>query len=182
MNKILVPLNNRSRLKDLVEAGADEFYMGFHDEEWVKEFGDFTEINRMSGFKKYANPYNLQELLEIAKEIKGYGKDIIDNYSSYGADTDILKLQGLNREDVRFEVSGNDLIVKVLKTGETVTIKEYFRGSYYSLEKLVFEDGTEMSFKDVVGSELVREGGITADNITLTNTNGVVSLYGNSPL
>ena len=38
MNKILVPLNNRSRLKDLVEAGADEFYMGFHDEEWVKEF------------------------------------------------------------------------------------------------------------------------------------------------
>ena len=72
MNKILVPLNNRSRLKDLVEAGADEFYMGFHDEDWVKEFGDFTEINRMSGFKKYANPSKILIYLILYVIIKRY--------------------------------------------------------------------------------------------------------------
>lgn len=82
MNRILVPLNNRARLKELIDAGAEEFYMGFHDDEWVKEFGDFTEINRMSGFKKYANPYSFTELLEIAKEIKSYGKYIFITINS----------------------------------------------------------------------------------------------------
>lgn len=33
---ILVPLNNIEFLKDYINAGAGEFYMGFHDEEWNK--------------------------------------------------------------------------------------------------------------------------------------------------
>ena len=82
MSKILVPLNNKARIKEFVDAGADEFYMGFYDEKWVQEFGDYTEINRMSGFKKYANPYTFEEVLEISKEIKSYGKDIFITINS----------------------------------------------------------------------------------------------------
>lgn len=76
MNKILAPLNNRNYIQELVEAGVDEFYMGFYDPEWEEEFGDFAEINRMSGFKRYANPYNFEEVLDIIPEIKKYGKSI----------------------------------------------------------------------------------------------------------
>ncbi len=39
---ILVPLNNIEFLKDYINAGAGEFYMGFYDEEWNKNFGNYS--------------------------------------------------------------------------------------------------------------------------------------------
>ena len=42
---ILVPLNNIEFLKDYINAGAGEFYMGFYDEEWNKNFGNYSDIN-----------------------------------------------------------------------------------------------------------------------------------------
>jgi len=76
MNKILVPLNNKLRLAELVEAGVDEFYMGFYDNAWTDTLGEYSEINRMSGFGTKANPYNLEEMLELARTVKSYGKSI----------------------------------------------------------------------------------------------------------
>ena len=64
--KILVPLNSKEYIDKFIDAGAEEFYMGFDDDEWYDEFGNFSEINRMSGFKKQANRYTLDEVIDIA--------------------------------------------------------------------------------------------------------------------
>lgn len=64
--KILVPLNDKEYIDRFIEAGAEEFYMGFDDDGWYAEFGNFSEINRMSGFKKRANRYTLDDVIETA--------------------------------------------------------------------------------------------------------------------
>lgn len=73
---ILVPLNNKSYINQYIEAGADEFYIGFNDDRWCQQFGAFCDINRMSGFGKYANKYTFDEVLEIIAEIKKRKKRI----------------------------------------------------------------------------------------------------------
>ena len=64
--KILVPLNSEECLEEYVEAGADELYMGFYDEKWFETFGEYADINRMSGFKEKANRYDFEGMLRMA--------------------------------------------------------------------------------------------------------------------
>ena len=71
--KVLVPLNNMEHIDDYIRAGAGEFYIGFYDELWHKTFGEYADINRLTGFKKNANPYNLEEVMEIIKSVKAKG-------------------------------------------------------------------------------------------------------------
>lgn len=80
--KLLVPLNNIEHLKDYIHAGAREFYIGFYDTAWSETFGEYADINRMSGFKKKANPNSLQEVIEIIKKVKKLGKSIYVTFNS----------------------------------------------------------------------------------------------------
>lgn len=73
---ILVPLNNIEHIDDYIRSGADEFYVGFHDPVWNDTFGDYADINRMSGFKERANPYNLDSLIQMIKLIKSKNKSV----------------------------------------------------------------------------------------------------------
>ena len=68
--KILVPLSNVNYIDKYINAGADELYLGFYDENWTSKFGKYSDINRMSGFGKKANPFSFEQLLEIIKDIK----------------------------------------------------------------------------------------------------------------
>lgn len=72
--KILVPLNSEEHLDEYLEAGADELYMGFYDKEWSENFGEYADINRMSGFKEKANRYNFLQMIHLAKRIRESGK------------------------------------------------------------------------------------------------------------
>lgn len=74
--KILVPLNSKEHIDKFIEAGAEEFYMGFDDDDWYDEFGNFSEINRMSGFKKRANRYELDDTIEIAEYLSTKNADL----------------------------------------------------------------------------------------------------------
>ena len=74
--KILVPLNNAELLQKYIDAGADEFYIGFHDLQWSEKFGKYADINRMSGFGMNANRYSFEEILRIAKRIKINNKSV----------------------------------------------------------------------------------------------------------
>lgn len=65
--KILTPLNDLDHLDTLIDAGAGEFYIGFHDPAWETAFGQYADINRMSGFGQAANQYNFKEILHIAE-------------------------------------------------------------------------------------------------------------------
>jgi len=73
---ILVPLNNHEYINEYIEAGADEFYMGFHDHRWEEEFGEFADINRMSGFRQHANRYSFEEALFFGSKLHEKGKKI----------------------------------------------------------------------------------------------------------
>lgn len=80
--KILVPLNNAECLKAYSQAGADELYLGFYDEKWFGRFGEYADINRMSGFKARANQYDFHEMTEVAKKVKSLGKDVFVTMNS----------------------------------------------------------------------------------------------------
>lgn len=82
MNNILVPLNSRENIDHFIKAGADEFYMGFFDESWTNICGEYSEINRMSGFKSVANRYQFAELLDIVKCVKDKQRDIFVTINS----------------------------------------------------------------------------------------------------
>lgn len=74
--KILVPVSNVEYIDKYIDAGADELYIGFHDEKWNLQFGKYADINRMSGFAERANPYPFEQLLEIIKDIKNKNKSV----------------------------------------------------------------------------------------------------------
>ncbi len=80
--KVLVPLNNLEHIDDYIEAGAGEFYIGFYDEDWSQRFGEFADINRMSGFKEISNPYDLETVMEIIKDVKSKEKEIYITFNS----------------------------------------------------------------------------------------------------
>ena len=85
MNKILTPIVSVDHINELIDAGAEEFYLGFYDEEWEKQFGDYREINRMSSFKKGANLYSFDDAMNCVKEIIKKNKQVYVtvNSSSY---------------------------------------------------------------------------------------------------
>ncbi len=66
---ILTPFNRFEMLGPMRESGANEFYMGFYDEHWKEEFGEFSDINRLTLFKDSANRYTLDQLEEIVSQI-----------------------------------------------------------------------------------------------------------------
>ena len=73
---ILVPLNDIELADIYKEAGAKEVYMGFFDDNWAKHFGEYADINRMSGFGRAANKYSFDELPKIIERVKSKGLKI----------------------------------------------------------------------------------------------------------
>ena len=82
--KILVPLSKREYIVPYISAGADELYLGFYDEKWNNYFGQYSDINRMSGFGKRANPYSFVEIIDVIKQIKDRGKSAFVTMNANG--------------------------------------------------------------------------------------------------
>lgn len=79
---VLVPLNNIEHIDDYIAAGAVEYYIGFYDEAWWKKFGEYADINRLTGFKKDANPYSFDEVINIICQVKQKGVHIYVTFNS----------------------------------------------------------------------------------------------------
>lgn len=80
--KVLVPLNHIEHIKDYIEHGAGEFYIGFYDANWTAAFGEYADINRMSGFKEIANPYSIEEVLQVIEKVKAYNAPLYVAFNS----------------------------------------------------------------------------------------------------
>ena len=80
--EILVPLNNAEHLKDYVESGAREFYLGFYDKAWHDRFGEYADINRLTGFKEVANPYSFEDILALITSPRGEDYKIYITFNS----------------------------------------------------------------------------------------------------
>ena len=134
MNKILVPLNNKMRLPEMVDAGVDEFYMGFHDQNWKDSFGEFSEINRMSGFGYAANPYSLEELLEIVDDVKKYKKAIFITINSANA---AIEIPDAMKQTMAQEVSGMPSLLNLVVSMILVIAMIYLTGWIYNKLNIV---------------------------------------------
>ncbi len=77
---------------------------------------------------------------------RGDGNDVIEEGgSSRRWDTDVLRLVGLNPDDVIFARSTSEtgnLLIKIKEGGELLTVKGHFDGKATGIEKIVFADGT----------------------------------------
>lgn len=93
--KILVPLNNKEYLDKYIESGAGEFYVGFYDKEWEKTFGEYSDINRLSGYKELANQYTFDEILDLIKLVKSKDKSIFITFNaSIYSDEELQYIKG----------------------------------------------------------------------------------------
>lgn len=68
--KALVPFNNEDYFEAYSQAGAGEFYIGFYDEAWQMKFGEYADLNRLTGYKESANRYTFEQVLPIIKMVK----------------------------------------------------------------------------------------------------------------
>lgn len=82
MVKALVPLNRQEDLADYQKAGAGEYYLGFWDAEWHEKFGEYADINRLTGYKKATNYNTFQEILPIIKRVKAEQASIYVTFNS----------------------------------------------------------------------------------------------------
>jgi putative protease len=78
----MTPLNNIKNIDNFIKAGAEEFYMGFYDVEWERQFGNFSDLNRMSGFGLEANKYSFCEIEKIMSEINRKGKKLFITFNA----------------------------------------------------------------------------------------------------
>uniref|UniRef100_UPI00291677EA beta strand repeat-containing protein n=1 Tax=Bradyrhizobium sp. SZCCHNRI1003 TaxID=3057275 RepID=UPI00291677EA len=67
----------------------------------------------------------------------GSGNDVIQEAGT-SSDNDVVKLVGLNASDVDITRSGNDLLIRILSSGETLKVKDQFLGPSTGVELLQF--------------------------------------------
>lgn len=58
-----------------MNAGTSEFYAGMNSAVWHKQYGEFSDINRVSGFREIANPFDLESLCGLVNRVKESGPD-----------------------------------------------------------------------------------------------------------
>lgn len=81
----------------------------------------------------------------------GDGSDFIYDNGFVAADSDTLKLVDLLAADVTLTHAGNDLLLQINATGETITVGDQFYADFqrYGIERIVFADGTAWGLSNV---------------------------------
>lgn len=113
----------------------------------------------------------------------GYGNDIIhDEHWAYTG-TDTVKLVGLNPADVQFSRVGSNAEIKIVSSGETLTINNQF-SSTSGADQIVFADNTVWNRGDIYAASWVRGTGSgetvngTGDADTIDGAGGNDTLAG----
>ncbi|HJR31671.1 MAG TPA: cadherin-like domain-containing protein, partial [Pseudomonas sp.] len=76
---------------------------------------------------------------------QGYGFDVIDNSGGVNNDVDTLLLTNLNANQIRLTRIGNDLVLSVLASGETLTVSQNFLDADHAIDRIQFADGSRWS-------------------------------------
>ncbi|WP_143519234.1 calcium-binding protein [Pseudomonas sp. QTF5] len=95
-----------------------------------------------------------------------YGNDVIDNSGGASADVDTVQLMGLNSNNVSFVHTGNDLQMVVLATSQTLTLKNFYLGADYEIDRVQFANGTLWNKTTLLA------------NVQVAATNGPDMLFG----
>jgi Ca2+-binding RTX toxin-like protein len=103
----------------------------------------------------------------------GSGSDNIDENSG-DSGTDVVKLVGLNASDVTFSRSGNDLLVQISSSGETLKVSNQFNGTN-GVEQFVFDDSSSWDRGQIAQAAWYR--GTSGDD-TITGSSGNDTIAG----
>ena len=107
----------------------------------------------------------------------GDGNDVIIETSETNA-IDRLELLDLNPQNIEVLRDQNDqstLIIKLLVSGETITIKNQIDGQHTAIEEIVFADNTVWSANDLLfHSKLLIEGNSSNEILTGSNFSDVI--------
>jgi Ca2+-binding RTX toxin-like protein len=112
---------------------------------------------------------------------RGQGYDVIDNYagqSGHGTDKVVFG-SGISSSSVNYARVGDNLIVGINESGETLTIQNWFKGTLYQVNSFQFSDGITLEPVDVnsmINSVNVVMGNDGSDS--LTGTEGNDAMYG----
>jgi Ca2+-binding RTX toxin-like protein len=82
----------------------------------------------------------------------GYGFDVIDNSGGANSDVDTIWLTNLNANQVRLTRIGNDLVLSILTTGETLTVSQHFLDADHAIDRIQFADGSRWSASDILAN------------------------------
>jgi Ca2+-binding RTX toxin-like protein len=103
----------------------------------------------------------------------GSGNDTVAE-SSGDSGSDVIKLMDLTSSDVLFSHSGNDLLIQINATGETLKVENQFSGSN-GVEGIVFADGTAWDRSQIDAASWFRG---TSGNDTISGTSGNDTIAG----
>jgi Ca2+-binding RTX toxin-like protein len=96
----------------------------------------------------------------------GSGNDTVDENGG-DTGTDVISLIALAVADVLFSRSGNDLLIQINSTGETLTVSNQFNGTY-GIEQVLFADNTIWDRTQIAQAAWIR------------GTSGIDSIHGSS--
>ncbi|RMQ40696.1 Calcium binding hemolysin protein, partial [Pseudomonas cichorii] len=101
---------------------------------------------------------------------KGSGQDTVSNYF-YNDTTpnklDVVRLEGLNADDVSIRRESDDLVIQIRQTGETLRVGSHFYSDStygYAIDQLQFADGTVWDQAKITSALLIGTEG--SDSIT----------------
>ena len=124
---------------------------------------------------------------------KGAGQDTISNYSYRDTSSnklDVVRLEGLNPGDIRITRESEDLLIRIIETGETLRVSSHFSADGlsewgYAIDQLQFADGTvwdgaQIKLEALKGSEQADQlyGYASNDQISGLDGNDRISGYG----
>ncbi|WP_054743341.1 calcium-binding protein [Cellulosilyticum ruminicola] len=111
---------------------------------------------------------------------KGYGNEIIRGYDKYNSELnqEQLLMKDIRFDEVELENLGDDLIVRVKETNDTVTLENYLKGGEYALGKIVFADGKTYGYEEVIQDKWIVEGDNGDNIISLGHLKGKAYVYG----
>ncbi|MCM1159578.1 MAG: hypothetical protein NC300_12950, partial [Bacteroidales bacterium] len=118
-----------------IEVGVDDYLYGWGGNDTLRgNLGDDHLIGGMGNDKLYGGDGNDAYLFDA-----GDGKDII--YEDGGIDR-IVFGEGIRAEDIRITRDSQNLHLTNRKTGDCITVNNYFRYENAQIESIEFADGT----------------------------------------
>ena len=99
---------------------------------------------------------------------EGDGNDFLDDNGTTASEVDTLKLIDIASTDVNLRQSGNDLMIDILATSETIQVDDRFvsAGSARGIELIEFSDGVRVEVLDNPVAESVIDGTSGSDTLT----------------
>ena len=119
---------------------------------------------------------------------RGYGQDVINEQNFNSASDKVLFSKDISVNDIEFSRSGNDLIVTIKDSNDSLRIVNQYNDSWYWVENFEFADGTKITSDEIFNiSELTGSGkledfdsGYGNRNTILTGMDSDDQIYGYS--